>query len=74
MVHRPEAGSRKVRLDLITGREVGIEHSPHRREKLWCNDIVFARSGTNANVTTDAQDTPTFLRDRRCIGQVVIDL
>src|ERR1700751_350493 len=74
MVQRPEAGGRKVRLDLITAREVGIKHSPHRREKLWRDDIIFARSSTNANVTTGAQETPTFSRDRQWIGQVVIDL
>jgi hypothetical protein len=40
----------------------------------WHDDIVFARPGADANVTTGAQDTPAFSRYRGRIGQVVIDL
>ena len=64
MVPRREAGGRKVHLDLIAGRQVGVEHGPHRRKKAWHDDIVFARSGADANVATDAQNTPEFPRYR----------
>jgi len=74
MVPRRDAGGRKVRPDLIAGWQVGVEHGPHRRKKVWHDDIVFARSGAEANVTTDAQNTPAFSRYRSRIGQVVIDL
>jgi hypothetical protein len=75
MVPRREAGGSKVRADVVAGWEVvGVEHSLHRREKVGHNDIVFARSGADANVTTGAQDTPAFSRYRSRIGQVVIDL
>ena len=74
MVPRREAGGCKVRADLVTGWEVGVEHGPHRREKVWHDDIVFARSCADANVTTGAQDTPAFSRYRSRIRQVMIDL
>jgi hypothetical protein len=74
MVPRREASGRKVRPDLIAGWQAGVEHRPHRREKVWHDDIVFARSGADANVTTDAQDTPAFSRYSSRSGQVVINL
>jgi hypothetical protein len=74
MVPRREASGRKVRPYLIAGWQVGVEHGPHRRKKVWHDDIVFARSGADANITADAQDTPAFSRYRSRIGQVVIDL
>src|SRR5712671_1517058 len=73
-VSRREAGGCKVRADLVAGWEVGVEHGPHHRQKVWHDDIVFARSGADASVTTGAQDTPAFSRYRSRIGQVVIDL
>ena len=73
-VPRHEAGGCKVRADLVAGWEVGVEHGPHCREKVWHDDIVFARSGADANVTTGAQDTPAFSRYSSRSGQVVINL
>src|SRR5437762_13371440 len=74
MVARREAGRYKVRPDLVAGWQVGVEHGPHRREKVWHDDIVFARSGADANIPTRAQNTPAFSRYRSRIGQVVINL
>jgi hypothetical protein len=54
MVPRREAGGRKVRPDLIAGWQVGVEHRPHHWKKVGHDDIVFARSGADANVTTGA--------------------
>jgi hypothetical protein len=42
--------------------------------KIWHHNIVFARSGAYANVTTNAQNAPAFSRHRGRIGQMVIDL
>src|ERR1700730_18084996 len=55
---------------MVPRREVGVEHGPHRREEVWHDDIVFARSGADAKVPTGAQDTPAFSRNRSRIGQV----
>src|SRR5271169_5627762 len=74
MVARREGGGDKVRLDLITGRQVGIEHGLYRRKKLWHDDIVFTRSGADANVTAHAQDAPAFLRHGNRVGKMMIDL
>src|SRR4029077_11915721 len=68
MVPRREVGGRKVRGNLVARWEVGIEHVPHRREKVWHDDIVFARSRADANVTTGAQDAPAFSRYCSRIG------
>src|SRR6266481_3592356 len=35
MVPRREAGRCKVRVDLVAGWEVGVEHGPQGREKVW---------------------------------------
>jgi hypothetical protein len=67
-------GIQDHRPDLIAGWQIGVEHGPDRWKKVWHDDIVFARSGADANVTTDTQDAPAFSRYRGRIGQVVIDL
>jgi hypothetical protein len=74
MVHRHEAGARKMRPDLIGGRQVGVEHGTNRGEKVRRDDIVFAGPRADANVTTDPHDTPAFSRHCKWIRQMVIDL
>jgi hypothetical protein len=78
-LHAPELRQLAVTHDLIgailgAGRQLGIQHGPLSGKKAGHDDIVFPRSGPDADVTTNAQDTSAFSRHRSRIRQVVINL
>jgi len=64
-----------AKFDLTSSPDGKLVSSMVRTGKeVWHDDIVFARSGADAYVTTDAQDTPAFSRYCSRIGQMMIDL